>query len=686
MVTFEPVIKTPPDEILWKHNGNKVVEFNGNEETVYNPFEKRITLDWHAAVLEIKQLRHYDSGEYELDVLTNKGLNRFYFELEVIDRVAKPNISCKMNNGSSSSDRSGNEATLMCSADSSKPQSLKFEWSQHGKTNPGPILKILLGKYYDDEVYSCTVSNRLSNEIATFTAKDCYLVNRSAGLSDGLSATIGVIVALCVLGALCLLYLKLKHKACFAKEKTNDVEQQSSLNEANDHASKPLLERLLTIPSTQRLRPLPEMMENKNYNQNDEDTELDEDTGEGIVRRHTKKFEQKQVPTGLKTSEDKLKKTQHPVAEKPAFNGNLARNVKGETNADPHREELEKTVLAIDHLEDHSGATQHDLQAFTASELPDLEISKDVHKKPGPPVAEKPPCPVNLARSNKVTETDPRQEPMEKKGLECGQLEERSGATKPDLQTSTASEKPESEKAEDEEAPNMTPDDKHKGEKQDVITDQVTREIKGENQSDILRKEDKSPTTDKQTESDKEEDEEENEEAPNMATSDEPKEKKQDALTDQVAGETKEENENKKEDNDSDDLKEEEKSPTTDEQTGLESDKDTSKKPPPIVPKKSFSFKKNKADVNALRENKVSERDGLKEHSGATESDLQSSTASEKPELVKEADDKAKSAPEVGGSPSAAEPLTQASPNDASKRVDDSKSEQVETNEENVGK
>ncbi|XP_030614141.1 chromogranin-A-like isoform X2 [Archocentrus centrarchus] len=604
MVTFEPVITTPPDEILWKHNGNKVVEFNGNEETVYHPFEKRATLDWHAAVLEIKQLRHDDSGKYELDVLTNKGLSRFHFELEVIDRVAKPSISCKMNNGSSGSDKSVNEATLMCSADSSESQSLMFEWSPRGKIHLGPILKILVGKEYDDEVYSCTVSNRLSKEMATFTAKECYLVNRSAGLSDGVSATIGLIVVLCVLGALGVVYCKLKHKACFAKEKTKDVEQQSS--QADDYTSEPLLNTSSTNHVGMR---------------------------KGIVKSYAGMFEQKQQKKELGISKDVHKKRGPPVAIKPPCPVNFARNNKV-TEIEPRQEPLEKKGLECGQLEERSGTTKPDLQTSTGSEKPESEkeedeeapnmtpadkhkgekqdvitdqvtretkeenesdilteeeklpttdeqtelgISKDVHKKRGPPVAIKPPCPVNFARNNKVTEIEPRQEPLEKKGLECGQLEERSGTTKPDLQTSTGSEKPESEKEEDEEAPNMTPADKHKGE--DVITDQVTRETKEENESDILTEEEKLPTTDEQTESEK--DEEENKEAPNMATSDEHKEKKQDAITDQVTGETKEENAKKKEENDSDDLKEEEKSPTTDEQTELEKEADDKAKSDP---------------------------------------------------------------------------------------------------------
>lgn len=95
----------------------------------------------------------------------------FLYLCMYIDTVTKPTITCNMSDGSSS-DKSGSEATLKCSADSS--QSLNYTWSQPGKIQPGQIFSIPLGTEHDDKVYSCTASNQLSKEIATFTAKDCY--------------------------------------------------------------------------------------------------------------------------------------------------------------------------------------------------------------------------------------------------------------------------------------------------------------------------------------------------------------------------------------------------------------------------------------------------------------------------------------------------------------------------------
>lgn len=81
---MKPDIAGHPDRILWKYNGNKVVEFNGKEQKEFSPYENRITLDWVSAELDISDLRFEDSGNYELEVHINKALHRSFHKLEVI--------------------------------------------------------------------------------------------------------------------------------------------------------------------------------------------------------------------------------------------------------------------------------------------------------------------------------------------------------------------------------------------------------------------------------------------------------------------------------------------------------------------------------------------------------------------------------------------------------------------------
>ncbi|KAF3694785.1 CD48 antigen BCM1 surface antigen BLAST-1 MRC OX-45 surface antigen SLAM family member 2 [Channa argus] len=200
-VIVETPVTDPPDEILWKHNGNKVVEYDGKQQYVYGSYKERVVLDWSSAQLEIQDLTYEDSGEYVLEVFKSTNLRQIIYKVEVIDNVAKPTISCQMNE-SSSSNTHGNEATLNCFVESRQPLSLlKFEWIIDGNIQPGPKLAITLGGAHDNEEYKCRVSNPLSSEMATFTTKDCY--------ADKPNVAVILIALLIVLAGICVLALVL---------------------------------------------------------------------------------------------------------------------------------------------------------------------------------------------------------------------------------------------------------------------------------------------------------------------------------------------------------------------------------------------------------------------------------------------------------------------------------------------
>nr|XP_043880731.1 myb-like protein X isoform X9 [Solea senegalensis] len=242
-----PEIPGQPDEILWKHNGNKVVEFNGKEEDVYGKYQRRVILDWVTAELDITDVTSEDSGEYELEAYREKQLYHFRYELQVIDRVAKPTISCNMSNGSSNTH--GTQATLTCSAEPTHPRSiLKYEWQSRGNVLPGPKLTINLEDEDADQIHTCVVSNPLTNEKATFTSKSCYSDSPVA-----LVASLVTIFIVLVCVVLAIVFCKLKRKACFAKTKTttNKDEEQRSPAE-----SKHLLDQASTLPSHQPLERL----------------------------------------------------------------------------------------------------------------------------------------------------------------------------------------------------------------------------------------------------------------------------------------------------------------------------------------------------------------------------------------------------------------------------------------------
>ncbi|XP_061749311.1 SLAM family member 5-like isoform X6 [Nerophis ophidion] len=165
-IHFMPSISERPIESIWVHNENEVVWFTGAEEDVASSYKNRITLDRVSAELTIKNATYEDSGDYLLEMNINNELATLLYRIEVIDKVSKPNISCEMSDTK--------QATLVCSTESKHPHLLKLKWSSPGKEQTGPNLTITVRNEDDDQVYRCDVSNPLTNETASFTAKDCF--------------------------------------------------------------------------------------------------------------------------------------------------------------------------------------------------------------------------------------------------------------------------------------------------------------------------------------------------------------------------------------------------------------------------------------------------------------------------------------------------------------------------------
>ncbi|XP_028250150.1 glutamic acid-rich protein-like isoform X7 [Parambassis ranga] len=398
-INIKTGIKTAIDEILWKHNGNKAVEFNGNEEHAYSSFEHRVTLDWHSADLSISGLTYEDSGNYDLEAFSDNLLQRLKYTLKVIDKVAKPTISCKILNDN---DNSGHVAKLTCSAEPSQPPALMtFEWTSH--SHSGPELPILLGHEQDKEVYSCTVSNPLTNDSATFTAKDCYgesSTGRTVGIILGILAGI-VFLILFIL----FMWWRLKHKA----EKNSDEENRApeKINGPEDETGdsesrKPLIHRSSTRPSEQRL---------DHWNRSETDVENHEDKDEKIPP----------VP-----------KKRHSHVD-PHNNGDLESEP-----ADPVKA---TDALINEQAEDTKHHMADDLQSPTANEQPDVETHKDEDKKIPLPVPKK-----RLSRAGPHNNGDLESEPAHPvKAMDASfneQTEDTQHQMADDLQSPAANEQP----------------------------------------------------------------------------------------------------------------------------------------------------------------------------------------------------------------------------------------------------
>ncbi|XP_022596229.1 uncharacterized protein LOC111218283 isoform X2 [Seriola dumerili] len=471
-IHLKPHVTGQPDNILWKHNGNKVVEFDGMEEEVYSQFQNRVTLDWISAELYLTDVRYDDSGDYELEIFINKELKKIHYKLEVIGKVSKPTVSCDMNNGSPNTN--GAQATLTCSAG---PQSLmSYEWDSQGMImQPGPKLTISLGDEHDDKMYTCTVRNPLTNETTTFRAKDCY-----AEESSSVALPVGLSCAFLVLLLCGVIFCKLTRKACFAERNKDSFKPgtrgESDMETAQNDTRVPLM-RESTRRSSQRLH---------HQNQSDgnikpdahvfnhkEDMEEGKEHGmdiqKGHVQNHINRFEQK---GGEEKNTDQVKRALVPLPT-TRDQDNLPGNHKGDAEADQSRGPAENKIPECDSSDtgeanepepvgvlDDSEDTQPDVESSPAPEHPGLEENTDKDKKAVPPVLPKKPSfrrnLDNLPGNHKGdAEADQSRGPAENKIPECdssdtgeanepepvGVLDD-SEDTQPDVESSPAPEHP----------------------------------------------------------------------------------------------------------------------------------------------------------------------------------------------------------------------------------------------------
>lgn len=85
-ITLTPKVSGQPEDILWKHKGNKVVEFDGSQNVEYGSYKGRTILDWSSGALTIKGLADADSGPYELEAVVKGTLQYSQHEVDVIGK------------------------------------------------------------------------------------------------------------------------------------------------------------------------------------------------------------------------------------------------------------------------------------------------------------------------------------------------------------------------------------------------------------------------------------------------------------------------------------------------------------------------------------------------------------------------------------------------------------------------
>lgn len=82
-----PRIRGKPEEILWKHNENKVLEYDGSKVDEYGSFRGRVIVDFETGELTVRKLKSQDSGQYQADIVINGKVQSSSHTLTVLGKL-----------------------------------------------------------------------------------------------------------------------------------------------------------------------------------------------------------------------------------------------------------------------------------------------------------------------------------------------------------------------------------------------------------------------------------------------------------------------------------------------------------------------------------------------------------------------------------------------------------------------
>ncbi|XP_046902259.1 uncharacterized protein LOC124485036 isoform X2 [Hypomesus transpacificus] len=252
-ITLVPTVTGKMDEILWKHKGNQVVEFDGSQNKEFGSYVGRTVLDFVTGELIISDLTAEDSGHYEFEAYINNLPKYSHHQVEVIAEVAQPTIICVVNDTKTTASM----ATLLCIADLQDQQSpMTYSWeglegTLLSSSSIDQKLSIVVKDRHDKAVFQCSVSNLVSKKQAQFQVKNCF-TDESSSTVLAVCLSLLCLVVLLILAVLALWFYK-RHKKEPALNKQDNVENPLELEQVKEERK--LFDRLAKqqIPTKERL-------------------------------------------------------------------------------------------------------------------------------------------------------------------------------------------------------------------------------------------------------------------------------------------------------------------------------------------------------------------------------------------------------------------------------------------------
>uniref|UniRef100_A0A8C9QUF6 Immunoglobulin domain-containing protein n=1 Tax=Scleropages formosus TaxID=113540 RepID=A0A8C9QUF6_SCLFO len=187
-VTLTPAVNGTFEEILWKWNGDKAVEFAPDEGlTEYWKFKGRTTLNTQTGELTIRNLQKTDSGRYKAEVLVGGTLQYSVFDVTVLDAVTRPTVQCEQRDS---------VGILRCHSEGEMgqyrwegPNDFLMSWTEQ------PIGLEISRDQSSDSAYTCVVKNPVSEKSSeAFLAERCFKGHSSHG-SGAVIAAAAVVTA-----------------------------------------------------------------------------------------------------------------------------------------------------------------------------------------------------------------------------------------------------------------------------------------------------------------------------------------------------------------------------------------------------------------------------------------------------------------------------------------------------------